>query len=55
MPYLTGRVTYGFGDAGARKYMELGRDEVMVSIPGSDLGRIVFNLQEMASRKVFRD
>jgi uncharacterized protein (DUF169 family) len=55
MPYLTGKLTYGFGDVGARNHMELGREGVMVSIPGSALGRIVSNLREMKAKKAFRD
>ena len=54
IPYLTGKVTYGFGDVGSREYMNLAPDCVMVSIPGSDLPRIVSNLEEMRSKKAFR-
>ncbi len=53
VPYLTGKVTYGFGDAGSRDRMGMGPDGVLVSIPGSDLARIVSNLREMRSRKAF--
>jgi len=52
-PYLTGKVTYGFADVGARARMNLGQDGVMVSIPGSELQRIVANLKEMRSKKAF--
>lgn len=52
-PYLTGKVVYGFGDVGARNHMDIGPDEVMVSIPGSDLRRITSNLGEMRAKKVF--
>lgn len=54
LPYLTGKVTYGFGDVGSRRYMGLGDDDVMVSIPGGDLQRIVLNLEEMRTKKLFR-
>ncbi len=53
MPYLTGKVTYGFADVGSRERMDLGADGVMVSIPGSELARIVSNLGEMRSGKAF--
>jgi uncharacterized protein (DUF169 family) len=35
--------------------MDLGDDGVMVSIPGSDLARIVGNLKEMRSKKAFAE
>ncbi len=54
LPYLTGKVTYGFGDTGSRKYMEIRPNEVMVSIPGSDLSRVVDNLDEMRTKRNFR-
>jgi len=54
IPYLTGKVTYGFADIGARRHMELGDDEVMVSIPASELERIVTNLQEMRTKTFFK-
>jgi uncharacterized protein (DUF169 family) len=54
-PYLTGEVTYGFGDIGSRRNMEIKPDEVMVSIPASDLERIIDNLEEMKDKKFFRD
>jgi uncharacterized protein (DUF169 family) len=53
IPYLTGKVTYGFGDVGSRPRMKLGDDGVMLSLPGSDLLRIVSNLEEMMSKKAF--
>jgi uncharacterized protein (DUF169 family) len=53
IPYLTGKITYGFGDVGSRECMGLGADLVMVSIPGSDLPRIVSNLKAMKSKKAF--
>lgn len=53
IPYLTGTVTYGFGDVGSRNHMNIAESEVMVSIPGSDLGRIVSNLENMRSKKAF--
>jgi uncharacterized protein (DUF169 family) len=53
IPYLTGKMTYGFGDTGSRSYMDLPPDAVMVSIPGSDLRRIVSNLAEMKSKGAF--
>jgi hypothetical protein len=52
-PYLTGKVTYGFAEVGARARMNLGPDGVTVSIPGSELQRIVANLKEMRSKKAF--
>ena len=54
-PYLTGEVTYGFGDIGSRRNMEIKLDEVMVSIPSSDLERIIDNLEEMKTKTFFRD
>jgi uncharacterized protein (DUF169 family) len=53
IPYLTGKVAYGFGDVGSRPQLKLGPDGVMVSIPGSDLPRIVANLEEMRSKDAF--
>lgn len=54
-PYLTGKVTYGFGDIGSRRNMDVKPDEVMVSIPTTDLERIVTNLEEMMSKTFFRE
>jgi uncharacterized protein (DUF169 family) len=55
IPYLTGKITYGFGDVGSRRHMDLGNDGVMVSIPGSDLARIIANLKEMRLKKAFAE
>jgi uncharacterized protein (DUF169 family) len=55
IPYLTGKLTYGFGDAGSRATMELGAHDVMVSIPGSSLARIVANLEQMQAKKAFHE
>jgi uncharacterized protein (DUF169 family) len=54
MPYLTGKMTYGFGDIGSRPHMRLDPGTVMVSISGGDLSRIVSNLQDMRSKEAFR-
>lgn len=54
IPYLTGKVTYGFGDIGSRNNMELTDDEIMVSVPASDLERIIANLEEMKTKTFFR-
>ena len=54
-PYLTGEVTYGFADTGSRKSMDIKPDEVMVSIPASDLKRIISNLEEMSAKKYFQE
>ena len=53
-PYLTGEVTYGFADTGSRNNMDIKEGEVMVSIPASDLKRIVSNLEEMSAKKYFQ-
>ena len=53
-PYMTGKVTYGFGDVAARKNMDINQQDIMVSIPGSDLSRIVSNLGEMRNTMFFR-
>jgi uncharacterized protein (DUF169 family) len=55
MPYLTGKVTYGFGDIGTRNNTEFKDDEIMVSIPATDLERVVTNLEEMKTKTFFRD
>ncbi len=55
VPYLTGEVTYGFGDIGSRRNMTIKTDEVMVSIPATDLERVVTNLSEMMTKTFFRD
>ena len=54
LPYLTGKVTYGFGDTGSRKNMDIRPDQVMVSIPASELARIVDNLEEMRTKRSFK-
>ncbi|MGZ7043548.1 MAG: DUF169 domain-containing protein [Methanobacterium sp.] len=53
-PYLTGKVTYGFGDVGARNYTDFNPEDVMVSIPASELSRIVSNLEEMHTKRYFK-
>jgi uncharacterized protein (DUF169 family) len=55
IPYLTGKVTYGFGDIGSRRNMDIKPEEVMVSIPATDLHRIVANLEEMKTKAFFRE
>lgn len=54
IPYLTGKVTYGFGDVGARNNMNIKPEEVMVSIPASELSRIISNLEEMHTKRMFK-
>ncbi len=54
IPYLTGKVTYGFGDIGSRNNMELKPEDVMVSIPAGDLERILKNLREMKTKTFFK-
>ena len=54
-PYMTGKVTYGFGDVAARKNMDINQEDIMVSIPGSDLSRIVSNLGEMRTKMFFKE
>ena len=54
-PYMTGKVTYGFGDVAARKNMDIGQDEIMVSIPGNSLSRIVSNFGEMRTKILFKE
>lgn len=55
IPYLTGKVTYGFGDVGARNNMNVNPEDVMVSIPASELSRIVSNLEEMRTKRMFKE
>lgn len=55
VPYLTGKVTYGFGDVGARNNMNIKPEEVMVSIPASELSRIVSNLEDMRTKRMFKE
>ncbi|MEN6592113.1 MAG: DUF169 domain-containing protein [Methanobacterium sp.] len=54
-PYVTGKVTYGFGDIGSRTHADIKPEEVMVSIPASDLERIINNLEEMKNKTFFKD
>lgn len=54
IPYLTGKVTYGFGDIGSRNNMDLKPEDVMVTIPAGDLTRILENLKEMKTKTFFR-
>ncbi len=54
LPYLTGKVTYGFGDVGARNNMDINPEDVMISIPASELSRIVSNLEEMQTKSYFK-
>jgi uncharacterized protein (DUF169 family) len=55
IPYLTGKVTYGFGDIGSRRNMNIKPEEVMVTIPSGDLKRILDNLNEMKNKTFFRE
>ena len=54
VPYLTGKVTYGFGDIGSRNNMNLKPEDVMITIPAGDLERILANLSEMKSKTFFK-
>ncbi|WP_281774458.1 DUF169 domain-containing protein [Methanobacterium formicicum] len=54
VPYLTGKVTYGFGDIGSRNNMKLKTEDIMVSLPATDLERVVLNLEEMKTKTFFR-
>lgn len=54
VPYLTGKVTYGFGDVGARNNRNVKPEEVMLSIPASELSRIISNLEEMHTKRMFK-
>jgi uncharacterized protein (DUF169 family) len=54
-PYMTGKVTYSLGDVAARKNMDIKQEDIMVSIPGSDLSRIVSNLEEMRTKMFFKE
>lgn len=54
VPYLTGKVTYGFGDIGSRNNMDLNAEEIMVSIPATDMERIIVNLEEMKTKTFFK-
>lgn len=44
-PYLDGKVTFNVADVGAREYMKLKDDEMIVSIPGDLLSSIVSSLE----------
>lgn len=55
IPYLTGKVTYGFGDIGSRRHLEIKPEEVVVSIPTTDLPRIINNLEDMMTKTLFRE
>jgi uncharacterized protein (DUF169 family) len=46
-PFLTGEVTYSFGDHGARNYMKIKDEEVFVGIPAELLSGIIENLVKM--------
>jgi uncharacterized protein (DUF169 family) len=54
-PYMTGKVTYGFGDVASRQSMGISPKEIMVSIPASDLSRIISNLEEMRTKVFFKE
>lgn len=54
-PYMTGKVTYGFGDVAARQSMDINQEDIMISIPGSDMPRIVSNLEEMRTKMFFKE
>lgn len=54
-PYMAGRVTYGFGDVASRQNMDIKEEDIMVSIPGSEMSRIVSNLSEMRTKVLFKD
>jgi uncharacterized protein (DUF169 family) len=54
LPYMTGQVTYGFAEVGARNNMEIKPEEVMVAIPASQLERIVSNLEVMRNTMMFK-
>ena len=47
-PYVSGKPTFNVADTGAREYMKLGDDEMIVSLPGEMLIPVVRNLEEMA-------
>ncbi len=54
-PYMAGKITYGFGDVAARQSMDINQEDIMVSIPGSELSRIVSNLEEMRTKILFQE
>jgi uncharacterized protein (DUF169 family) len=47
-PFMTGEVIYSLGDAGARKYMEIGDGYIFVGIPAELLPEIVGNLDKLS-------
>lgn len=53
-PYLTGKITYGFGDFAARKNLNLKQKDVMVSVPSNEISRIVHNLEDMRTKMMFK-
>jgi uncharacterized protein (DUF169 family) len=55
VPYLTGKVTYGFGDIGSRQNMAMKPEDVMVTIPAGDLRRILDNIIEMKKKTFFKE
>lgn len=55
IPYMTGKVTYGFGDVGSRQHMDISPEDIMVTIPASELSRIISNLEEMRTKKFFKE
>jgi uncharacterized protein (DUF169 family) len=52
-PYMAGKVTYGFGDVASRQNMDIKQEDIMVSIPASELSRIISNLSEMRTKVLF--
>ena len=54
IPYMTGKVTYGFGDVASRQSMDISPEEIMVSIPANDLPRIISNLRDMRTKMFFK-
>lgn len=54
-PYMAGKVTYGFSDVASRQNMDLNQEDIMVSIPGCELSRIVSNLSEMRTKVLFTE
>jgi len=47
-PLLSGEITYSLGDAGARHYMQMKDDDILVGIPAELLPQIVANLVSRA-------
>lgn len=52
--YLTSQITYGFGDIGSRNNIKLKQDDVKVTIPRTDLERIIVNLKDIQSKSFFK-